>query len=286
MVLDRTGRVEVRPADSPGAAQPVRAGDLLYPGERIAVPAGGSAVLAVLGVGARERLKPGSEATVGPAGCAPPEAVLERAPQKPAVAASLKGVRPAAGDGRNAGVLFRGDDDLPDPPPPVTPLYGATVPTDRPSLAWRPFEGVARYRVRLLTASGRELWRAETDATRLPYPADKPGLRPGYVYDWEVADAAEARPLARSRLSVALESDRPKFDELKSLAAGDDRAGVLEAALGYARLHAWDEALSTYERLAKLAPDEPAFRRALADLYRRAGRPDDAKSAERGRDTR
>ena len=41
---------------------PARVGDLLYPGERLIIPAGGSADVALLGTGVREGLGPGSAA--------------------------------------------------------------------------------------------------------------------------------------------------------------------------------------------------------------------------------
>jgi hypothetical protein len=282
MVLDLKGKVDIRPAKSQGdgSSQSAHPGSLLYPGERLVVPVDGSVTVAVLGLGVRQCLKPGSEATVGPAGCTPPESVLERIPQKIAVTSTLKRIRPAPNDSRNAGLLVRGaDSDLPDPAPAVTPMFGATVSSDRPSLAWQPINSTKRYRIRLKSAAGRELWHADTDLPRMTYPKDEEALKPGYVYDWEVADT-EGRTLARSRLSVALEIQRPRFEELKVLAEGDDRAGVFEAALGYAHLHAWDEALATYEHLVKLAPDEPAHRRALAELLHHAGRPDGAEAIE------
>ena len=73
MLLDLTGKVEIRPVDGPPkVAEP---GDLLYPGERLSVPTDGSATLSILGAGARETIKPGTEATVGPKGCTPPGSV-------------------------------------------------------------------------------------------------------------------------------------------------------------------------------------------------------------------
>jgi Flp pilus assembly protein TadD len=47
--------------------------------------------------------------------------------------------------------------------------------------------------------------------------------------------------------------------------------------MAYANLRAYDDAMAVYEKLAKLAPDEPAYREALAALYARAGRPEDAR---------
>src|SRR5690242_2861410 len=93
LVLDLTGSVQIRQADGPSKRAEV--GDLLYPGEQLSIPADGSAALAILGVGVQERIKPGSEATVGPQGCAPPEAVTQRKGQRAAVAGALKELRPS-----------------------------------------------------------------------------------------------------------------------------------------------------------------------------------------------
>jgi Flp pilus assembly protein TadD len=49
--------------------------------------------------------------------------------------------------------------------------------------------------------------------------------------------------------------------------------------LTFERERANHEALITYERLAKLSPHEAAFHAACAQLYERAGRPEDAKKA-------
>jgi hypothetical protein len=276
LVLDLTGTGQIRPAE--GSPKRAEVGDLLYPGERLAVPADGSATLAILGVGAQERIKSGSEATVGSQGCTPPQSVAQRKEQRKAVADALKGLRPAPDDVRKAGLGFRGSEDLPEEPPIVKPLYGEVVASDRPTLAWKPAEGAPGYRVKLLSSAGRELWRAETKEPRLAYPEGKEALQGGYVYRWEVSDA-EGRPVATSTFSVATESQRKRLAELPAPEAGEDRAELLAAALAYTKLGAHAEALATYERLARLVPKEPAYQEALAGLYRRAGRPEEAWAA-------
>ena len=72
------------------------------------------------------------------------------------------------------------------------------------------------------------------------------------------------------------------MEELKPLAAGDDRADVLAAALSYRRLGCYAEAIAAYERLARLAPEVAVYRERLAELYRQAGRPEELKADERG----
>jgi hypothetical protein len=278
MVLDVRGRVEVQPME--GASHRITIGELLYAGERLAVPADGSATLAFLGIGARERLRPAIEATVGPDGCAPSESVAERRAQRPAVASALKGVRPATDASRKAGVVFRGvAARLPESPPAVSPMFGAMVASERPSLSWEPDAGAKGYRVRLLSSAGRELWEAESAVPSLAYPKDEEALQPSYLYSWEIADL-EGNTLVRSRFAVARRSVARQMAALAEQADSDDPAELLEAALAYSQLEAFGDALAMYERLARRAPDEPVYQEALAELYRRAGRPEEAAAAE------
>lgn len=272
MVLELKGPVELRPPD--GQATRARLGDLLYPGERVVVPAGGTVTLSILGAGAQETLRSGSEAVVGAEGCAPPGSVESRKTQIKAVATTMKNLRPAAGNTRQAGVSFRSGAEEPRP---ITPIFGATVVTDRPGLAWPPGEKVATYRVRLISGAGRELWRAQTQEPRLAFPEDKEALKPGYVYRWEVTDP-DYRPLASGEFTVATEAERRQLEELKALAQEGDPADRLAAALAYRRLAAYAEAVMAYERLAAESPGEAAYRSALADLYRLIGRAEPAGS--------
>ena len=82
MVLDLKGSVQLRSVG--GEARPAKVCELLYAGERLAIPADGAATVAILGLGAQERLAPGSEATVGPQGCTPATAGRRRWPSAPA----------------------------------------------------------------------------------------------------------------------------------------------------------------------------------------------------------
>jgi hypothetical protein len=276
MVLDLKGRVELKPVR--GEVRPAKVCDLLYPGERLVIPVDGAATVAILVVGAQERLAGGSEATVGPRGCTPASAVAERREQRPTVARTMKSVRAVSGDGRKAVAPLRSGNDE---PPAITPIQGATVSADRPGLAWPSAKGAKGYRVKLISGAGRELWRAESTAPKLTYPAYKEPLSLGYVYRWEVTDL-DSHPVATGRFMVATESERKQMEELKSLAAGDDRADLLAAALSYRRLGCCAEATAAFERLVRLAPDEAVYREELAELYRQAGRSELLKAEQRG----
>lgn len=276
MVLDKKGKVEIRKTEQP--ALPARIGDLLWPGERLFVPADAEATVAVLGAAAQETIKPGSEATVNAKGCSPPESVLCRKEQPKAVAATMKNVRPAAADSRAAGVGFRAAAGR---SLAVTPVLGSTVATDRPRLAWPPATGATTYRIKLLSGGGRELWRTEAREAAVVFPGGKEPLRRGFAYNWEVTDQ-DFRPVASGEFSVASESELKQFSELTPLAAGPDRADRLAAALAYRRLGAYVEATAACERLVKQTPGEPAYCKLLADLYRLAGRDHEAERAEAG----
>jgi hypothetical protein len=123
-------------------------------------------------------IKPGTEATVGPNGCSPPGTVAASEEQPRAVSATMKNLRPAPGDGRKAGVGFR---DGPDHPQAITSIFGATITSDRPALAWPPAEKAVTYRVKHLSGARRELWKAEVKEPFVAFPAGKEPLQPGYL---------------------------------------------------------------------------------------------------------
>jgi hypothetical protein len=211
MVLDLKGKVEIRPTEGPTkVAEPC---DLLYPGERLAVPADGSATLSILGVGARETIKSSTETTVSPKGCSPSESIENREEQLEAVASTRKNLRPAPGDGRKAGVGFHDD---PDKPEATTPIFDAIVTSDRPGLAWPPAEKTETNRVKLLSGTNRELWKVESKAPSVVFSESKEPLHTGNVYFWEVTDQ-DFRKVASGKFTVATASEREQLGELNAL---------------------------------------------------------------------
>ena len=188
------------------------------------------------------------------------------------MATTMKDVKPLPENSRMAGKTFR---DIPENPPAITPIFGATVTSDRPALAWPTGKEAKSYRVKLLSGAGRELWRVETKEPHVVFPEGQEALQRGYIYRWKVTDA-EFRPVASGEFGVATQSELKQMEDLRSLAAGGDRADQLAAVLAYQRLGAYTEALALLERLAKEAPEESLYRRELAELYRLAGRPEAA----------
>jgi hypothetical protein len=272
LVLRVKGSVEVQPAK--GDPRPAKPGKtLVYVGDRLVVLKDGEAVLAFKAGGAIERVKPGTEATVGANGCTPPSAVERRQSNAGAVSAALRDIRPSSADGRTAAATLRsGGEGCPG----VTPISGSTVASERPSFAWPVAKEVKTYVVIVSTGLrdngvGRELWRAETTETRLAFPADKPALRRGFPFQWKVTDL-DSRELACGDFVVATGKQKERLDALAALAQSEHSDDVLLAAEGLDRLGAWVDALAAYDRLVKLVPNEASHREELDALRRRVSR--------------
>jgi hypothetical protein len=289
MVLAVKGAVTLQAKD--GTNRPAKVMALLTVGERLSVAADGEATLIFLGDKHRERLKANARVMLTASGCSPAEAVERQEAINPQSQVRYEDVPRLAGGGKGAAVIFR-DPRLPKTPPVVTPMFGATVLTDRPALSWQPVPGVTEYQVRLVsgrldTAGGKEkrLWTARTKEPRLPYPPKEKPLRFGRVYSWSVsarkdgeAERAE-RVLWESQFSVITEVEAAELARFRPLVAGDAPADLLLAALTYQEHGVYEEALALFERLAKLAPKEAPFQAALADYYERAGRREEAREA-------
>lgn len=269
---------EVRLERRGDSARKVEARDRLVPGDRLVVPKEGVAVVVALKTGTRERLKPGVEATVGPAGLTPTSALASRSALPGPVAETLRSAPPPP-SGRAAVLILRGDKERRQGSRKVAPIPGSLVLNDRPDLAWPAFEGVATYRVRMtILGSGRELWVAESASPRLAYPADRPALTRDRSFSWTVTDPS-GKTLVRSTFSTSSVEDVEAAGEIGRLAASDDPSDVQAALLAYESLGVLGEAVMAAERLVKVAPDDPSSHEALAALYEQTGREDDAARA-------
>ncbi len=285
MVLAVKGEVLVQAGA--GTKRPVKVMDLLAEGEKLSVPASGEAVLLVVGDKHRERVKPGSAVTLGAAGCMPAAAVERLAAVTPNSEVDYQNVARLSGSGRAAGAAVR-DPQLPKTPPVVTPMFGAAVLSDRPTLTWEAVEGATGYTVRLLpgqleTLTGKErpVWTMPSKGTRLSYPEKEKPLTRGRVYVWIVTAEKDgaAKTAWQSQLFVVTKSQSAELEKLQPLVEGKDPAGWLLAALTYQEHTVYDEALAQFERLAKQTPKEVQFQAALADYYERAGRSKQAAEA-------
>jgi hypothetical protein len=264
-------------------ASPLRPNALLRPGDRLKAATDGTAVLVFLADGHRERLRPGQEATVGEKGCRPEKAV-ELLPVPALAPANLEALRDLCRSARAGIGVPRGNP--PEAPPHVRPLHGAAVATTRPELSWPAEDKAEGYRLEMLSgAEGREQrrpWQATTKAPHLAYPEKEKPLDTGKRYRWRVRplhgeEAGE--PIVQSQFQVLTEEEIQDLAEVKRLVDSKAPEDWLEAAALYEAHGIHDEVLRLYERLARARPEEPAFQRALANYYARAGRPDLARAA-------
>ena len=254
---------------------------LLRPGDRVRIPDNGEVTIVFLHDGHRERLK--ADVTVEAKSCQPAAAVerLKGADLPPANLESLRGL---ANSSRGAVGVLRGSP--PARPQVVTPLFGATIPTDRPSLTW-PDAKADAYLVQLYNgAEGKDqrlLWKTIVKENRLAYPEQHKPLEFGRRYQWRViplkGEDASADPIVASKFLVLTKTEIDLMSNLKPLLASKNQGDLLLAAVSHEAHGVYDEALRLYERLAHAAPEEANFQVALANYYERAGRKDLAQKA-------
>lgn len=172
MVLDVKGPDIIR--GEGGAIRPAKVMGLVSEEEHVIVPAEGEATLVFTEDNHREQVKPGMEVTIGSDGCTPPEAV-ERG-EALRVAVAYRDVPRLSGLERGAAPIFR-EPGMPDQSFAVSPMFGSTVATNRPTLSWPAVADAPSYRVQLVRgrmdaplSKERIVWTAETKEPRLSYP--------------------------------------------------------------------------------------------------------------------
>lgn len=275
MVLEVKGKATFeRDKDAPRRAGAMT---LLRPGDRLA----GDVVIVFLNDGHRERLK--AKATVETKGCTPADAV-ERVDGPKLPPANLETLRELARSSRGAVGVVRGE--TPPDPKIVTPLYGATIETDRPTLTW-PDAKADAYLVQFYSGSQgkdqRLLWRATVKETKVEYPKKEKPLEFGRKYQWKViplkGEDASAEPIVDSKFLTLTKIEIDMLSHVKPLAISKQPADWLVAAVSYEAHGVYGEALRLYEKLAEHSPQEPNYQSALASYYERAGRKDLAAKA-------
>jgi hypothetical protein len=252
----------------------------LYNGDQLRVGPKAGVTVGFLGDFHWEQLKPG-KIDVKPNGCEPADLVVRiEPPELYRSKISQRGVE-ALCSGRGAGLVLRGP-ATPEQVPQVTPVLGEALTTDRPTLMWTSVAQAKSYQVNLfLGGSGRSLWSVRSDQPKLEFPADQPALKRNRTYDWQVyvenPDGSEAQ-IVRSRFTVTGASVAEELNSLKPLAESAQPVDLLVAIAIYQLYSADGPALVSCEKLAELAPSAEVFR-LLADLYERAGRTADSKTA-------
>jgi hypothetical protein len=279
MVLATQGTVNIEHDGRPARRLGVM--DLLRPGDQLTSADDGHATLVFLSDGHRERLRASARATVGEKECTPASAVERLDASHDLTGAHLASLRELARSARAGVGVLRGEP--PPTPQAVTPMYGTTVISTRPTLSWPAAAGADSYTVELLRGDGRRLvWRETTRENRLPYPEQKPALHHAAKYLWRVTahhDDDSGRRIVNSKFLVATQAEADDLARLRPLESSSNPADVLVAAVGYEAHGVYDEALKLYEKLAKQSPDAAAFQSVLANYYERAGLPDWAKAA-------
>jgi len=267
------GRVEVTAAK--GGA-PVRAsfGRSLERGDRVAVPAGGSASI-FFNDGNVIELAEKSTITIG--GRAAPKSKGAVGPGLPGdVYASV--TRFVAGGSRETGLValssLRAGPDAAALllEPRRTELLAAS-----PAFRWRSVEGAARYRVAVSGDAG-ELWNREVEGSALDYPADAPALAPGGDYLWEVRAFSDRGELRREESSFHLLAAeeaagvRASLTRISEVAGGAEgpAARFLSGSYLFGR-GLYRDAARQFEALSLLVPGSPAPHEALGNVYRAVG---------------
>ena len=148
---------------------------------------------------------------------------------------------------------------------------------DRPVFTWRAVEGASRYRVTVSDSDG-ELWKREVERPSLPYPSDRPALKPGGDYLWEVV-ALSDRGALRNEDSMfhvlsAAAADTVR-DHLKRIdqALGESRGDVARYLAGSYLLGRglYCDAAERFEALCKMTPEAPGAHEALGNAYQAVG---------------
>jgi hypothetical protein len=264
-------------------AKPRRLGamDLLRPDDHLSAAPDADAVLIFLADGQRERLKAKARATVGEKGCTPADAI-ERQEGKKLPPAQLESLRELARSSRGAVGVLRGE--APPVPLLITPIFGATVLTDRPGLTWTPTKDADLFKVQLLSGDGKRLiWKDTTKEPRLAYPEKQKPLRQGVKYLWRVSARMgedKETEIVDSKFSVVTKAEAEVLAKLKPLAQSDDPTDWLLAAVIYEAHGVYGESLALYEKLAERQPNEANYQVALASYYERGGRTDKAEAAK------
>ena len=279
-VLEVKGKVTIE--RSKDSVRPAQVYGTVYAGEKLIVAEKSYAVLGFREDGHLERLKPGGTVTVAASGCEPKTAVEPVAvpkPLKPATDGAVRQLRPVTQGGVT--IVRAGGDEKPLPPR-VSPIVGSTVISRRPTFAWPPVTKAARYQV-IVYSGGERVWSGTTEKTQLAYGAPAK-LRASFAYHWEVLATLEddnVKRFCEGEFTVATQQQRDVAADLEKLAADPQVPYLTLAAAWYHENGLIAEALALDQRLAKLLPESVPVQAALADLYTRAGRGEDAERARR-----
>ena len=266
------GGVILSPADSNAKAEPraSKPSESLRVGDRVEVKETGAATIVYFS-GKRFRIKPGRSVTLKTDGPEPTEAVEALEDISKNVVSPIKGL---PFDERYGGAIIRGGIEH---PPAVTPIDGALIESDSPSLEWPERTGAKTYRVRVFSAADNDskhpLLSADVSAVRLEWPQTAKPLSRGDVFVWTVHAVAGAveTPVCSARFTVSSAETAAALAAARPLLKSDDPADLLLAADTFRSVSADDLSRAAFSRLVSLFPDNADYRSLLSEYNRLAG---------------
>ncbi len=231
-----------------GSAQPGRAGDMLFPGDRVA--AGKDPVSYLYCPSRRQQtLDRNSEAQIqatvvqvqkGKIG-AEREIAVCALPQKVALTVASR---------QQVGALvMRGEA----PPLRLVAPVGEPLLDMPPKFAWQAFPGADAYQVEVLNGGRTILWKTQVTGVEAQYPPFAPPLVAPGTYYWRVTARGAGKALAATESSFQLlaSADRLRIrQQLGDLAAGPDPTTRLARAVALENNHLLGAALADYRALA------------------------------------
>jgi hypothetical protein len=263
------GAVEV--ASASGSRARATFGRSLERGDKVLVPAGGSATV-LFNDGNVVELGEKSTLTIGGKAAAPKP---KTAAMPAEVYASVS--RFATDGSRETGLVAVSSLRA---APEAAPLLMAPRKTalldPRPTFRWRPVETATRYRVAISGEAG-PLWDREVAGDSLSYPADAEPLAAGADYVWELRAWREDTELRREETAVhMLAADEAKtvrsaLARIGESAGADSPAGFYLSGSYLSGRGLYQDALARFQSLGRISPESPAPHEAMGNLYRAVG---------------
>ena len=265
------GKVQVQRGTAP--AQVAAFGVALERGDKVIVPAGGSATV-FFNDGNVIELSEKSSITVGGKVAAKPK-VGPGSDLPSEVYANVS--RFATGGSAQTGLVamatVRGTDTT---APILLAPRNTQILTSRPVFTWRAVESATRYRV-TVTGNDGELWNREVESLSLDYPADADSLAPGGEFLWEVQALSDHGQLRKEQTGFeVLKSEdaasvRSNLDRIRENAGRDTPAAHFLAGSYLFGNRVYDDAALHFKALTRLSPEAPAPHEALGKVYRDQG---------------
>jgi hypothetical protein len=263
-----------------GSPQPLAIMTVLSPGDELVTTDKGGVLVVFFADGHKELVKPRARVTVEAKRCVP----VLNVTQVPGTKLSQQNIASLRelSLGARAGVVVART-IVATKLARAQPMRWETLLTDQPSFVWEEKAKVDGYLVKVFADEkpARLLWQAKTNSPRLAYPTTEKPLIPGKPYRWQVfalpTDGGSA-PIVDHQFAILPLPHQRALADLKPLVESEKVEDVVLAARLYETLDAYEKALSLYERLTKLRPQEADFYTRLSNLYELAGRAEDAQA--------